>query len=251
MGLDLYSGSLSKFYARDYETPQARFARQTGLTQYTLYADSSPPRKSEDVKPFILQFHKDLSEFFNRQNAEFTPWDEDKDIYLTEQLHHECFLALQVMCLSVYRGEDYTGAYDDSDALTAFLKMRSREEYFESGHAVLECQLFVTGTDTQCVPADDGVGGRVIMTTTSNLRLVLDQMNARVWSNKAKPEKWFERGPVTASSVEIKRGFFPWKKVESKPPANPVLWNAEYAFGVFSKLLDFSEKNHLPIRQDQ
>ena len=255
MGLDLYSGSLSKFYAREYETPQARFAKENNLPHQTLYAEGGGPLDREKAKQAISVFLKNLSEYFVQSNGEFTSWDETKDLYLTEQLHEECFKALQVMCLSAYRKEDFVGAFDDAEKIDSFLSMKSREEYFESGHAVLECQLFVPGIHDQCTPADDGIGGRVIMTTTSNLRQILDMMNSKIWGNNAQPKKWFERGPVARGKVmEVKRGFLPWKKtvkeVDAVLPANPLMRNAEYAFGVFSTLLSFAEKHHLPIRQD-
>jgi len=50
MGLDLYSGSLSKFYAREYETPQARFAKENNLPHQTLYAEGGGPTDREKAK---------------------------------------------------------------------------------------------------------------------------------------------------------------------------------------------------------
>ena len=52
-----------------------------------------------------------------------------------------------------------------------------------------------------------------------------------------------------------KKSLLPWKKKwvtedEEHNIDDEVLYNAEYAFGVFHKMLKFAEEHKVPIRQD-
>lgn len=257
MGLDLYSGSLAKLYARDYESPQARGARSLGMDFHTEFPEGFIVPSLKESKIRISQFLDDLEDQLAEVNPPFARWQDQTDTYLTEQLNAGCLRALQILCVCRYRSEFVRPRIDDqSRQIEELLTSLSMDEYLESGLATLECQLFVPGEFLAFLPTEGEVTGQLVLTSTAMLKQTLQQLDTDIWAGRADPQAWFERGASPSGKTYVmKKSILPWGKpklveIDDPRPEDCIKWDAEYAFGVFYRLLAFSEEHHLPILQD-
>jgi len=259
MSLDLYAGPLGKYYQRDFETPQQRLGREQGWETSIVYAGEEPEWLTPDnVRQVIEAFKSQIFEAMGEVAPEISNWNENTDQYITEQIFHECHAALQLITAYTYRSELSRPKRlpENLDADPAFSEA-SDKDYYIGPLAILESHLFLPDTSKRIFASEDPMGWQVVITTTSALRHALEYLADKIWQGRVMPDEWFIRGAVPTGKVMVeKKTLLPWNKNkwvtkdEEHNIEDEVLWNAEYAYGVFFKMLNFAEDNNVPIRQD-
>jgi hypothetical protein len=88
MGLDIYVGSFTRYYAGDWELIAARAARELGA-EFNVIRHYDPPealRDPEEIRPLVLEWRNGLSESLASSLAEPLDWREDADArYFTDK----------------------------------------------------------------------------------------------------------------------------------------------------------------------
>lgn len=257
MGLDLYAGSLARHATRKFESPQARFARENGLAFETVYSPGMVFPSVEEAIVNTERFIEELTSALAGSGISYLGWNDRIEPYFAEQLNSRSDLALRIACACRMKPElDRPKHIPADDIVDAILGNLSTDEYFESGMAAIECQVFVPGDFQGYLPIEDHRGNRIIATSTAQLKIVLDELNIAFWRGRATVGVWFERGPApTGASKVLKRGILPWRKhwvdVGDPLPDDSLSWELEYAFACFSKALEFSESHSVPIVRDE
>jgi hypothetical protein len=256
MGLDLYAGSLARHAARDFESPQARFSRLNGLQFRTVYPEGMVFPTLDEARLDAAVFKRRLEKALNDAEIEFEDWDDAVPACFCEQLHYECDLALRAACAYRMRPQlERPRSMSTVEAGDEVLEGLTTEEYFQCGMAGIECQIIVPGTFFGYVPIEDLRASEVVVTSTAQLAVILDELNIAFWNGRAQIAEWSERGPAPAGSRMImRRGLLPWSKkwVEETvtAPEDALMWNAEYAFACWSAALAFSVQHAVPICRD-
>lgn len=259
MSLDLYAGPLGKYYQRDFETPQQRLGREQGWETSIVYAGEEPEWLTPDNVVQVIGVFKDqVFETMGDAAPNIHNWNESTDEYLTEQVFHECHAALLLITAYTYRSElsRPDKLPDDIDANIA-MSEASEKDYYIGPLAILESQLFLPDDSDRIFALKDPMGWQVVITTTSALKYALEYLAQNVWQGETQPDFWYNRGAVPKGKVMVeKKSVLPWAKSkwiskdEEHSIVDEVKWNAEYAYGVFHKMLNFAEKHNVPIRQD-
>lgn len=193
MSLDLYCGSLSKYYSRQFETPQARVAREKGL-EYRLVYEGEPVDwpDSDDAGRRVDDFQSRIQE----KNAAVTSWEDDNPNYFAEQLFDYSLNGLLLACAYHYRPE-LTRPASSLNGLSgdpAYDEAVDREYYF-GPLAISEAHLYVPADVDALLMCKDPMGWDIVVTTTSNLRYALDWSRKNIWNGETDVDLWFKEGP--------------------------------------------------------
>lgn len=258
MSLDLYAGSLGRYYQRDFETPQQRYGRENNLETSIVYSGDTPnwltPNNTEKS---IDVFKDELFRSMGETCRDIRQWDESSREYKTEQLFAECHAALLLVTAYTYRSDLTRPKKLIGDVQSdVAIDEASERKYYMGPLAIFECHLFLPSKENGIAILNDPMGWQIAVTTTSALRDALEYVAEYVWGNAVFPQKWFEGGAVPVGRTKvIKKSKFPWKRKsvwmdDQHSIDDEVLWNAQYAYAVFLDFLKFAEANNVPIRQD-
>ena len=256
MSLDLYAGGLSRYYSRQFETPQARFARDQNLDYKLVYSGDMPTWFDTEKAPAaIAGFRKKVAGIANQTFA--ADWQDDVADYFCEQLFEEARMALVLVAAYLKRDDlirplkmplqpELDTAY--SDAVT--------KNYYLGTMAILEATMWLPSEEPVIFRTTDPMGWEMIVSTTGNLKKSLQGLASTVWHDQIDVESWFSRGlaPGKGNTMQQRRNRMPWQskfvEVAEIEPENSLMWNAEYAFSVFWKATEFAERHHCPVRID-
>ena len=97
MGLDIYVGSFTRYYAGRWETAAQKHAREQGLALEVLSADrpSDVVTDPEQIRPAVLAWRDQLSQGFGANIDGLLDWDEtDSAPYFTDKPAWDCYSSL-------------------------------------------------------------------------------------------------------------------------------------------------------------
>ena len=256
MALDLYAGSLAKYYSRDWETPIARLARENGWSYQTAYSGDVPDwldRQAAQLK--VSAFIANLEERSRRSNGGSVNWNDNIEHWIALQLHRQCLDALILVAaylkrtdlvrpMSLPKSVEADPAYAEAAA----------GGYYNGILAILEAQMFIPAESHLFAIMKDPMGWDLAVTTTRNLRDALAMLNKKNWNSNAQVETWLDRGPPEwGASLKERSIRIPWKSEFKQSPVVEtvnLMHCAEYGFAVFSSLLNFAEEHKVAIRHD-
>lgn len=256
MSLDLFSGSLARYYSRDFETPQARYARENGLNYKLIYTEDEPRWLTPTEAPnYVEKFRGEIADQIN-PNIE-TDWREDVSQYFVEQLFEEALDSLILVAAYQMRTDlkrpKRTPAHIENDPAYS---ESVEQEYYLGPMAILEATLWLPGEEDVQFSAKDPMMWDVNISSTGNLKRALENLANTVWNGNVDVDAWFSRGVAPGKGiVKRKRKIRLPRQSEfveerEREPENSLIWNAEYAFSVFWRAVEFSQENRCPIRTD-
>ena len=226
MGLDLYSGSLKRFYARDFLTPLQKWARDNGEQQETILLGGS--LSTDNADQVAIRFIDEIVS----AGIELEHWDENAASYAGIQYPRDTVMALVNACVYTSMGQDAFPIWTGEEA-----DYSSPEHYLESGAVGVEAHSVLPSLQTFAGRMEHPLGGMTVITSTSQLRADLETIRTNVFENEVNPARWIVEGPPNA----LKRGDSPERVRQS----------AQYAYGALVKMLAFSDATGLPIMFDE
>ena len=258
MSLDLYCGSFAKFYSRDFETPQFRFCRENNI-EYKLVIEGEPINwfTPDNARGRSAAFIEKLNSKLAVKGRAPSAWDDTKQDYLVEQLFERSLNSLILTAAYLYRPELACPEHLPSDLETDQAYSESTtQKYYIGPMAILESHIFLPSKADTLFLDESPIGFDVSVTTTANLKFALKRLAEGRWQGNVDADSWFKRGPAPGGgkSYVEEKSLLPWRKkwreVVEPSPADSLNWDAEYAFGCLSRLLQFSEQTGLPITKD-
>jgi hypothetical protein len=234
MALDVYVGSLTRYYAGEWENISERMARERGTP--SRIARSSHPDDDhglEDVQSTILTWRSALSQSLGQRIAAPLDWDDQPDQpYFTGRPGWDGFGSLVLWAAyaehpAVRRPASLPEEWDNDAVL-----MRSNAEGFRSrySHLVRNVELWLPGPFEFTFEGEDVDGRRVVMGSTTMLRRQLEDLNAATWKADA--------GIIAG-----------WSREPSIDDA-PLEQSARYAFAVLLDLVGRAVLHRLPMKLD-
>ena len=233
MSLNLYAGSLQRFYRRNFERPAERYARKQGF-KYTLITPGNNTAFSKDE----AQEHIKEMKIFLAEKATFTSiWNEDFASYYTEELTYQGHSALYYVAAMVGLNRPIQPK-NASEIETFSLKSigLDRQQCADSPAIVFEADIIYPGGESNMAIFIAENGEQLIVPNLDWLYAILLQIEDVVWPGAVDINKWLQRGPLAENDV--------------KDIDDYITQNAQYAFAVYRSTLDFALKNNVPIVLD-
>ena len=234
MALDVYVGSLTRYYAGEWENVSERLARERGLP-YRI----APPRDADgtddpdDIRSAVVTWRSVLSASLGQRIALPLDWNEAPEApYFTRRPGWEGFGSLVLWAAyaehpAVRRPASLPEEWDNDPVL-----MRSNDAGFRSrySHLVRNVELWLPGPFEFTFEAEDVDGRRLVVGSTATLRRQLEDLNAATWK----------------AGADIVAG---WSR-ESLPEDAPLEPSARYAFAVLLDLVQRAAEHRLPMKLD-
>lgn len=250
MGVHIYTGSLVRFYTNDWENEIQRFCRESGHSYKTTWQGESEPKWPSSE--LAAQRLNDLQDAIVRDlglPSDSVLWRDDVADYHTIKLHTEAREAIKIVAAHLHRPDLAFPAQmpKNCDEDPAYAEAGAKG-YLIGPIAAFDCSLIVHGAFDGVTWAVSPLGERVLTCSVEFLRAGLLFVSNGFWNGKTTPKEWRQRGLVFArDSGQLSRQGDVVEAVRDEEPAESLKANAEFAFGVYTEILDFADKNKTAI----
>ena len=236
MGLDIYVGSLTRYYARDWETVVQKHARESGMA-VTVIRPNAPDEDivtdQDTIRAAVTVWRDNLSQGLGDNLEGPLTWDETPESpYFTDKPAWDCYSSLLLWAAYLEHPDLKRPSACVEDWTTDEAYQRSSAEDFQT-----EFPTLLRGTEIW-LPVDfrftfaatDVSGGTVNFGSVLALRDELAQINARTWrADSSVLTEWRRRGAAHLSALEI---------------------GAQFAFAIFSDLAEQAATHRLVMKMD-
>lgn len=257
MGLDLYAGTLSRYYSRGWET-----IAQRELGAVLIFPDGEPsyPPFSE-VHELVELWVSDLQAKIANSGGSLCNWDElENTPYYSDKPDFEGYWSLIIWAAYLSKPTDTRPrSFCSMEELLANQVYQAAKAQPTSLVTILESELFVPDERAFVFQAQNLAGNEVYISTTAALRHALEKVNLGSWNGStADLDSWRRSGLPAISETQIKEyrpfGFLPKRKkflTRQIPEAVDKLQQAaQYAFSIYWTALEFAEMHRVPIVLD-
>ena len=235
MTLDVYVGSLSRYYADEWENLSERTAHERGAP-YRIANAGGDPDKTQDagrIQAAILGWRSLLADSLGSRITIPLDWEEASQTpYFTGRPGWDGFGSLVLWAAyaehpAVRRPATLPEEWDDDAILLRSNAVEFRSRY---SHLVRNVELWLPGSFEVTFEAEDVDSRRVVVGSAEMLRRQLEDLNTATW--KASPETvagWARQPPVGTAPLEQ---------------------SARYAFAVLIELVGLAVAHRLPMKLD-
>lgn len=234
MGLDVYVGTLTRYYARQWETIVQRTGREQGFAvevqrQHVNDAVTDPA----DLEPVLISWRDTLSDALSTHLSGPLRWDEGMGPeYFTDRPGWDCYGSLLVWAAH----EEHAGTDLPSTAIENWTQhpafMLSRAEGFRSryGQLLHGAEFWLPAAFEFTFTAQDPAGNEIIFGSTDTLLQQLRTLNERTWgANGHRLAEWRRAGVVDGGPFETA---------------------ARFGFAVLYDLAERAAERRLPMKLD-
>lgn len=238
MALHIYVGSLTRYYAGDWENVIQKQAREAGTQPPPAQSESGEDaiRDPAEIRPIVVEWRQGIAVALKESITDPFDWDESSDApYATDQLTREALWALRLWAAYTEHPDlaRPTGPVADPAADPAFLRSNSPEGTSAYHQVVRDIEIWLPWSFAFTFRAETAAGGgKVGLGSVPTLRSQLAELNQKTWR---------------ASSEGTLAG---WRK-EGAPPGAPLEVAAKHAFGVLYPLAALAEKRRLLLKLDE
>jgi hypothetical protein len=235
MTLDVYVGSLSRYYSDEWENLSERAAHKHGAPYRIANADGASDKVQDAgrIQAAILAWRAMLTDSLGSRITIPLDWEEVSETpYFTARPGWDGFGSLVLWAAyaehpAVRRPASLPEEWDNDAILLHSNAAEFRSRY---SHLVRNVELWLPGPFDFTFEAEDVDGRRVVVGSVAMLRRQLDELNAATW--KATPAtiaEWARQPPVDNAPLEQ---------------------SARYAFAVLIDLVGLSVGHRLPMKLD-
>ena len=232
MALDVYVGSLTRYYAGEWENISEKTARERG-TQFRIERRVEPEPDIQELLQAILGWRVELNQSLGDRVAQPLDWSEDLDApYYTGRPGWDGFGSLVLWAAyaehpAVRRPASLPEEWDNDVALVRSNVTGFRSRY---SHLVRNVELWLPNPFEFTFEGEDVDGRRVVVGSTATLRRQLEELNAATWKAGANVVAAWRRDALADNA--------------------PLEQNARYAFSVLLDLAERSVELRLPMKLD-
>ena len=244
MGLDIYAGTLTRYYARNWKNVVQQWAEENDVDCQVMTPDGEYTQTpAEEIQPVVEEWLSALVDGLAEGGTQVLPWIEDNErSYYTNKPNWDAYGALLILSACLHTGEDIPKVYQissDWGENQAVKNCLMEEVYINSFLNGIELWLpFAESLWFQYVTP---TGKEMVMASVGLLEAELQEINNRRWQ---------------ADEETI----LSWLTIECEPLANaaeedaPALYDletlAKVAFAMFYEAVVFAKENRVPIRLD-
>lgn len=261
MGMDLYAGTFTRYYARNWKTRLQQWAEENQVEFQTITPDSHEDEEEspspEEIQTAVEKWRDHLLEAIRAQlKTEVISWREDNtSSYYTDKPDWIAFEALLLYLACKKYGEplpEKIGKGMDFEDFEISKRTYADPEFQWSLVTGAICWLPIDVYFTFEGTMPDGNEGHI--STTACLLKELEKINAFEWNADEQTIKsWSETEGYNGESRQVKPVDLPGG-FQMYATSNDSQWNTEslakYAYSIFYQAAKFGSENRVPVLMD-
>ena len=235
MGLDVYVGSLTRYYARDWETVIQKHARETGMALNVVRLNEPEDAITDPhvIRAAVLTWRINLSSALGDNISEPLDWDESAESpYFTDKPAWDCYSSL-ILWAAYLDHPDLVrpeGCVEDWSKDAAFMRSSSQEVQTDYPALLRQTETWLPSNFPFTFEAADLSGKTVNFGSVLALRNELADINARTWrADGATLAAWRREGATHLAPLET---------------------GARFAFAIFYDLANAAAEHRLVMKLD-
>lgn len=235
MGLDVYVGTFTRYYAGDWEPVTAQAARDLGAKFQVIRRDDPPDaiREPEEIRPIVIEWRRSLSDLLANSLDYPLDWIEDPNApYFTDKPAWDGYQALLLWAAYEEHPELRIPADLSQSIAKDMALVLSTSEHYKTHYPALlsDTQIWLPTDFSFVFKARNCAGQEVMIGSSFSLLRELDDLNKRTWN---------------ASEEQLSKVAF--EGCENRVPLEVA---AKFAFGLFRRHAALSVNHRLPMLLD-
>src|SRR5688572_28387313 len=232
MALDIYVGSLTRYYAGAWESISQKQAREAGAPAQAAEPGEDAIRDPDEIRPLVLEWRQGIAAALKESVVDPFDWDESSDVpFATDQLGPAAFTSLRLWAAYAEHPDLQrpTQPVDDLSTDPAFLRCNNPEGTSVYHQVVRDIEIWLPWDFGFTFRAETPAGGKVGLGSVPALRKQLADLNSKTWhaSSEGKLASWRKEVP---------------------PPDAPLEVQAQFAFSVLYPLAALAEKRRTLLK---
>jgi hypothetical protein len=226
MALDVYVGSLTRYYTGDWENVAERSARTRGTASQV-----GRQRDAESVRPAVLAWRDALAASLGSNVVTGLDWDESTVApHFTGRPGWDGFGSLVLWAAyaehpALRRPDSLPEEWDDDPAL-----LRCNAQGSRYSHLVRNVELWLPSPFDFTFEGQDVDGRRIVVGSALTLARQLTELNAVTWkAGEGQVVRWAQAAPADDAVLEVR---------------------ARYAFAILNELVRQAAEHRLPVKLD-
>lgn len=253
MGMDLYTGTLTRYYARNWKTSTQQWAEEHGYT-YNRIGPGGPMEQEQtpdpaEVCPAMESWRDSILAALKNSGVECPSWPENNEApYYTDKPDWDAWLALILAAACAVTGEELPptvakGWGEDFWELPVVQKARERK-----WSLFLGAELWLPFPERFCFDCPNPLGNPVTIGTTGGVLNELEELNGLLWqAGEEEILSWLTTEGYPADGEMTPEGKF--VRVAENTSYN-TLSLAKFAYSILYRAALFSRENQVPIILD-
>lgn len=256
MGLDIYAGTLTRYYTHNWKTAVQQWAEENGYG-FQVVHPTGEVHEEESVSPAEVQRQVEnwrdqiLAVLLSGPGQEFDkPWVENNEKpYYTDKPDWDAFGALLLVAACHVYGEPVPETVEKGwDYLAHPLIQRMREDPAQGWSLLRGAEWWLPIEDTFLFQAPCPNGARIIMATAGLLRWELEKLNELAWqADEAAILAWGRTEGYPMDGQIDGAGRLAMGETHQVYDTQSL---AKFAFSIFWQALNFARENRVPILMD-
>lgn len=237
MGLDVYAGSLTRYYAGEWETAVQKYARENNMECYTVRtapsASAGDPMTPEEICEWVKEWVDGLNIGLGDNLDQPLEWEESLSTpYFTDKPAWDCYSSL-LLWAAYSEHPELTVPFDcikDWSADEAYIRSTNPEFRSKYGALLYDVEMWLPSKFDFVFKGPNANGATIGFGSAVALLEQLNELNSRTW------------GADEATLVQ-------WRK---HPVDNlaPLEEGAKFAFAIFHWLASAAVEHKLVIKLD-
>ncbi len=258
MGLDIYAGTLTRYYARNWKTAGQQWAEEHGWGFQRITPGGEPLSGEErqspaDIQAGVENWRDQILAFLSQSGrGPYAPWPEDNEKpYYTDKPDWDAFGAMLLAAACHTYGEPVPPTVRKTWNFTEHPAVKRLAEDPDKVWSLFR------GADWW-LPLSDGFlfqatlpnGANAVVATVGALRLELEQLNRLAWqADEDTVLGWTHTEGYPVDGEVGPGGSFVRTDIQEHTEYNTESL-AKYAFSLFWRAVRFAEENQVPILMD-
>ena len=256
MGLDLYAGTLTRYYAHNWKSVVQQWAEENGYSFNRITPEGecaeeelSPAEIQENVEGWRDQI---LAAVTRPGREPYIPWPEDNERpYYTDKPDWDAFGAMLLVAACCSCGEPIPASVPKNWDFTEHPLIRRMSEDPENIWSLFRdavCWLPLPASFLFQAPLP--TGNQETISTTAGLRLELERLNELAWQADEDTIRGWRQSEGYPEDVTVSSGGIFSQTAVQEQEMYDTQSLARFSFSVFYQALQFAEENRTPLLRD-
>lgn len=250
MGMDVYAGTFTRYYARNWKTVTQKFCEENGLEFRQIRADNTPPLPAEEIQAGVNDWQNQLVRVLKNSGvAAAETWEENNEKpYYTDKPDWDAFDALLLYAASKLLGKklpkEFTKRMDISNH--PLMKKMSKSNYTGWSLFAGVCYWIPINDSIMFnLPLANGIAADI--GTTALLKFELSKINEIGWNADRETILDWRYTEGYPEDAAVQDGKVEFKEASSVYDTESL---AKFAFSILWQAMEFAENERVPIILD-